>query len=378
MKNLKQTPLFSCLSQMVILMLFIVNVTLLFAQTKLPNPPELIPYRKGDKWGYCDRNKKIVIECKYDEVEKFHNGVAEVKVNNEKFFINTKGEKVEAPIEKIEQEVEEEVLLKAFEENGLYGYKDKAGNIVIKPKYQYAMDFSDGLAAVKLNNRWGYIDIEGNLVIQLKYDDAWMFEDGLAVVGIDGYVGYIDAKGNEYWEDFKSSKVDNSSWLKSGTKLNYTIDYIDPMSFELREISDKIHYSWYKGDKKGGEIIISNEALKNSLNQYNYIYRPQSSNEPLILTDGTSVFCSQKMFNELKKRKKVTFYPYTGKASTPVELFLKGQKKVNVKYKDTIIALDCIACESPTGERLVILNNSKYPLIVHMILNFKIHLKHIE
>ena len=30
--------------------------------------PELIPYRKGDKWGFCDRNKKIVIDCVYDKV----------------------------------------------------------------------------------------------------------------------------------------------------------------------------------------------------------------------------------------------------------------------------------------------------------------------
>ena len=30
--------------------------------------PELIPYRKGDKWGFCDRNKKIMIKCIYIEV----------------------------------------------------------------------------------------------------------------------------------------------------------------------------------------------------------------------------------------------------------------------------------------------------------------------
>lgn len=151
MKNLKQLSNFCGLSKMLFLLVFLSNSGLLFAQTNLSNTPELIPYRKGDKWGFCDRNKNIVIECKYDKVEKFYNGVAEVKVNNEKFFINTKGEKVEAPVEKIEQEVEEEVLLEAFEENGLYGYKDKAGNIVIKPKYQNVKDFSDGLAAVKLN-----------------------------------------------------------------------------------------------------------------------------------------------------------------------------------------------------------------------------------
>ncbi|MEO0233877.1 MAG: WG repeat-containing protein [candidate division WOR-3 bacterium] len=378
MKNLKKASIFSGLSKILFFWFLLSNALFLFAQN-LPEPPELIPYRKGDKWGFCDRNKKIVIECKYDFVEPFYNGFAIVNINDEVFFINTKGEESEPPsTEEQQQEVQPEVLLEVFEENGLYGYKDKTGNVLIKPQYQEAQAFSNGLASVKKNNRWGYIDTKGNLIIPYKYDSSWMFDNGLALVGVDGYLGYIDAKGNEYWEDFKSYKNDDKNWLKDGTKLNYTINYLEPMSFELKELSDKIHYSWYKMGKKGGEIIISSEALKNSLNQYNYIYSSRNS-DPLVLTDGTSVFCSQNMFKELKKKKKVTYYPYTDEINqTPVELFLKGQKKVKVKYKDKVIVLDCILCEAPTGERLVILDNPQYPLIVHMILNFKIHLKSIE
>lgn len=33
--------------------------------------PELIPYRKGDKWGYCNKNKKIIVEPIYSDVEFF-------------------------------------------------------------------------------------------------------------------------------------------------------------------------------------------------------------------------------------------------------------------------------------------------------------------
>ena len=36
--------------------------------------PKLIPYRKGDKWGFCDRNKKIVVECVYDWARPFSEG----------------------------------------------------------------------------------------------------------------------------------------------------------------------------------------------------------------------------------------------------------------------------------------------------------------
>jgi hypothetical protein len=35
------------------------------------NLPDLIPYRKGTKWGFCDKNKKIIIPVIYDNVEFF-------------------------------------------------------------------------------------------------------------------------------------------------------------------------------------------------------------------------------------------------------------------------------------------------------------------
>ena len=42
--------------------------------------PQLIPYRKKDKWGFCTPDKKIVIDCVYDEVERFKEGLARVKL----------------------------------------------------------------------------------------------------------------------------------------------------------------------------------------------------------------------------------------------------------------------------------------------------------
>ena len=54
----------------------------------------LIPYRKGDKWGFCDRNKKIVIPIQYDKAGLFNEGLAPVKVNDKCGFIDTKGNMV--------------------------------------------------------------------------------------------------------------------------------------------------------------------------------------------------------------------------------------------------------------------------------------------
>ena len=61
----------------------------------------------------------------------------------------------------------------------------------IKPQFDDAMPFSEGLARVAIGDRWGYIDKSGEYVINLQFDDAKSFEDGLACVKIDGKYGYI-------------------------------------------------------------------------------------------------------------------------------------------------------------------------------------------
>ena len=48
--------------------------------------PELIPYRKGRKFGFCNRRKKIVIECVYDTVRDFSEGLAYVE-KDEKIWL---------------------------------------------------------------------------------------------------------------------------------------------------------------------------------------------------------------------------------------------------------------------------------------------------
>lgn len=43
--------------------------------------PQLIPYRKKDKWGFCTPDKKIVIDCIYYEANPFSEGLALVELD---------------------------------------------------------------------------------------------------------------------------------------------------------------------------------------------------------------------------------------------------------------------------------------------------------
>jgi hypothetical protein len=89
---------------------------------KIQKIATLIPYRKGDKWGYIDKQGEIVIPIQYDDAGFFSEGLARVRVN------------------------------------GKYGFIDTKGNMVIPAVYDEAYGFSEGLAQVKINGKWRYID----------------------------------------------------------------------------------------------------------------------------------------------------------------------------------------------------------------------------
>jgi len=80
-------------------------------------------------------------------------------------------------------------------ENGLYGFIDSTGTVVIPPKYKGAGEFSEGLAPVRENGYYGYIDETGNYVITPQYDYAQNFGYGYAIVYEDEKPKLIDKFG---------------------------------------------------------------------------------------------------------------------------------------------------------------------------------------
>lgn len=63
-----------------------------------------------------------------------------------------------------------------------YGFMDDENRIIIKPKYEEALDFSEGFAAVCVKGRWGFIDESDNIVVECKYEAVKPFCNGYARV----------------------------------------------------------------------------------------------------------------------------------------------------------------------------------------------------
>lgn len=94
---------------------------------------DLCRVRMGDGYGFINRQGRVVVPCRYDEVYYFSNGMAIVA------------------------------------KNGRYGFVNKQGRQVTPCQYDVAWNFSCGRALVVRNGRYDYIDQQGRTAIRLGY-----------------------------------------------------------------------------------------------------------------------------------------------------------------------------------------------------------------
>lgn len=142
-----------------------------------------------------------------------------------------------------------------YKENGLWGYKDQAGNVLVTAKYKAATDFSEGyawvasvetskygliddqtfdvngprggfiyddvrgfhdnVAAVKREETWGYANNTGAIQKQAVYTAAWDYSGGYARVSKGEEYYYIDADENPI-SDKKYDSAQDFSTVSSG------------------------------------------------------------------------------------------------------------------------------------------------------------------
>lgn len=83
-----------------------------------------------------------------------------------------------------------------FKQNGKYGFMNRSGESMIDAQFDFASNFSNGLAVVVKENKFGYIDKSGEVVIDYQFDEAQDFVQGRAIVEKDGFFGLIDPTGD--------------------------------------------------------------------------------------------------------------------------------------------------------------------------------------
>lgn len=156
---------------------------------------DLIPVEGG----YASRSTgEMVIagEREWADQQHFHDGVAVVALvldeetgeMSDYFLINERGETIPLP-EGVQPDSYGEHIngrVPVEDENGMCGYADGAGNIVIPLEYADASNFSEGYAAVIFpEGDWGYIDVNGNTLAR-GFTRAYAFTNGYGKVWISG------------------------------------------------------------------------------------------------------------------------------------------------------------------------------------------------
>ena len=151
----------------------------------------LIPYRKGNKWGYCNENKKIIVHCRYDSVSlfKFYGHPPALVIKENKIgFINSKGKLVipnlyDAATEFYYRKNEDDsaILASRVKKDKQEFYIDTSGKqLSVKKPKEHCIDCVGSLGfPVFKNNKAGYIFFNPPDTIESIYDEVDVCGSGI-------------------------------------------------------------------------------------------------------------------------------------------------------------------------------------------------------
>jgi hypothetical protein len=122
--------------------------------------------------GYIDKTGALVIAPQFSPAWNFSGGLARVEVREKMIYINKQGKTVfTIPNGSVAGEFSEGLANVSIRTNygteygaETWGYINRKGDFVIKPQFQKAEPFYQGLAHVFLNGQSGYIDKSGRFV----------------------------------------------------------------------------------------------------------------------------------------------------------------------------------------------------------------------
>jgi hypothetical protein len=209
--------------------------------------------KKPGRFGFIDKQGKLVVRTKWEDVAPFKDGLAHVRDDayHSSAFINREGKAViRADDTRVVwrrnlfytlDEFSEGLARACSRKNHLCGYIDTSGKYVIQPVLEAARSFSEGMAPAAVSSvwrvwnkegkfveitpeegraqgyqthrdaskraweqlKWGFVGRDGKFVIEAKFDEVGKFSEGLAAVAVDCdndkikcRYGFIDKKGD--------------------------------------------------------------------------------------------------------------------------------------------------------------------------------------
>ncbi len=236
--------------------LIIVSLVLLQCG-KQPAFDSLVPYqdKENSYWGYIDFNGKIKIDPSFKNLPGlFYEGYALIASSDGSIdYINKTGNEYERNY----------IEATDFQEGVAFAVKDdeypcmldsKLEEVKVLEKVDKINIPSEGLICFKnTRGKWGYMNKEFDIIIKPTYDAAYSFSDGLALIEKIEYdttgeskiekvlLGFIDSEGNEV--------------IKPTSNLSIVRSFSEGMA----AYSDAIGWGWGFIDKMGKKVIRAKE-----------------------------------------------------------------------------------------------------------------------
>lgn len=221
-------------------------LVIFWAVTALVRFGRSIYWNISSSYGYSDRYSSIQLsETFNDNLFYYHD-----YWGDKGYLADSNGHKVLKHILCINKPLEGDSLV-YFSDGDKRGYFHmRDGRLVVKPVYEHAWIFSDGLAAVEAGGRIKFIDTEGRVAIDrgFKYDecdDGYVFHEGhCAANDSEGMrMGLIDRKGDWVLPPiYKNIYPQDTFWLLR------TDDRMALLTFELDTVIPLVASSLYVDD----------------------------------------------------------------------------------------------------------------------------------
>ena len=175
--------------------------------------------------------------------------------------------------------------------NGLYGFENEEGKLMIEAKYTGVGNFFENRASVSINDKWGFIDTHGKIIVPLIYDYVDKFSFGMAYVKLNGKKGFVNKDGKlvipikyDHTSEFNEFGLSNVGTIIA-TKGNLNINKYGLINKDGKEILPIA----YDGidifvEAKPSEVaVITNNGMAGIVNKQGQIIIPIKYDADMII-----------------------------------------------------------------------------------------------
>ncbi len=236
----------------------------------------LFPVMVNNWWGHMNQRGRLVVFPQFEWTDHSYEGFARAVIDGKTGFLLGNGQWRIDPVFPYADRFAEGYAVVGDPDAGRYGFIHKSDRALTPLRFDGALRFKEGYAAVRVGEGCGFIDTRGRIVIEPRFVRVRSFHEGFAMVELPGEadaagpLGYINKRGRFVMVD-RQGRFEELGDFEDGyarAKANGGWGYIDrgmawriePRFEDARDFTNgaaavKIDGAWGYIDKRGRVII---------------------------------------------------------------------------------------------------------------------------